>query len=81
MIDPAKLRERREAKGFSQGKLSLAAGFARNAVSRIESGARGSDMRLETAVKLAGVLEIAVDELLVKPDPTEREDYDWRFGK
>ncbi len=85
MFDPAKLRQLREDKGLSQGQLSKAAGLGRNAVSRLESKARGKRIQHSTIVALAKALDVEPEaleegETLVEAPPAEEKRYDWRYG-
>lgn len=55
------LRERKRA-GFSQEQLGFKASLHRTEISLLERGSRVP--RIDTAVKLAGALEVSPDELL-----------------
>lgn len=53
----------RGKKEISQDKLSKLAGITLHTLTKIESGAT-SDPRIETVKKIAGALNITIDELL-----------------
>ena len=57
------LRKLREAKGFSQEKLARLADVANNTIIKIEAG-KNQNPTLDTLKKIAGVLEVSVDELI-----------------
>jgi len=71
MFDPAKLRQLREDKGLSQGQLSKLAGLGRNAVSRLESKARGKRIQHSTIVALAKALEVEPEAMEEDPQVEE----------
>jgi len=57
------IKKQRERLGISQDKLSKLAGVTLHTITKIESGAT-PDPRIETVKKIAGALEVPVDELL-----------------
>ncbi len=60
-IDPAKIKQERLAKPWSQEELAHAAGLNVRTVQRVEAGAAAS---LETSRALAGALDVGVEQLL-----------------
>jgi transcriptional regulator with XRE-family HTH domain len=91
MLDADKLRTLREAKNLSQGQLSKQAGLGRNAVSRLESQARGKRIQHSTIVALATALDVEPGALegdgppRPVPDPPAplepvEKRWDWRTG-
>jgi transcriptional regulator with XRE-family HTH domain len=61
----------RKAAGLTQQQLAVAAGLSVSIVSQIEQGTT-PDPRGSTLAALAGVLQVAVDELL-RPPPSVEE--------
>jgi len=57
------LRKLREARGLSQEKLARLADVANNTIIKIEAG-KNQNPTLDTLKKIAGVLEVSVDELI-----------------
>jgi len=57
------IKKQRERLGISQDKLSKLAGVTLHTITKIESGAT-PDPRIETVKKIAGAIEVPVDELL-----------------
>ena len=57
------LRKLREAKGLSQEKLARLADVANNTIIKIEAG-KNQNPTLDTLKKIAGVLDVSVDELI-----------------
>lgn len=83
MFDAARLKELREQAQLSAGQLSVKAGLARNAVSRLEGLARGKAPEYQTVMALATALsealgtEINPADLMIRP---RGEAWDWRYG-
>lgn len=69
MIDPDKLRTAREAKGLNPSQLAIQAGLARNVVHRLEDGTRGKSVRVTTVARLAHVLGVEVESLILDEPP------------
>ena len=57
------IKKQRERLGISQDKLSKLAGVTLHTITKIELGAT-PDPRIGTVKKIAGALEVPVDELL-----------------
>ena len=57
------IKKYRDKKSISQDKLSKLAGVTLHTITKIESGAT-VDPRIETIKKIAGALDIKVDELI-----------------
>jgi transcriptional regulator with XRE-family HTH domain len=66
VIDAQTLRTLREAKGWDQQRLALAAGVDASVISRLERGLQ-VDLRASVLVNLARGLDISVDALLIDP--------------
>lgn len=62
------IREIRKNKGISQTELAKKAGTSQSFLSRVERGLH--DAELGWFVKIAGILGVSVDELIVKKDST-----------
>jgi transcriptional regulator with XRE-family HTH domain len=74
------IRARREARGLSLSAIAARAGLSKTIVATIESGA--GNPSLDTLVRLAGALDVAVSELLAQDDPLHtqlipRADGEW----
>ena len=59
------LKELRKKKGWTQEKLAQEAGISFHTLIKIERGNIKSP-RLETLIKLAGALDVSIDELVTK---------------
>lgn len=59
---PMRLKQLREAKGWSQAKLAEAAGVSREYIARLETGKH--DPPLSRVEKLANVLKVPIGRLL-----------------
>ena len=57
-----RLKELREAKGFSQGRLSRLSGVPRESINRFERGKRKPS--IDTLEKLKKPLECTIDEIV-----------------
>lgn len=68
-INPDALRRAREAKGLNPSQLSVAAGFARTYVHRLENGSRGTNVSAQTLTGLATALDVEPDTLVADDDP------------
>lgn len=67
-----RVKELRKLKGFSQSELANKLGVSRTTVTMWES--YGQCPRLETAVRVAGVLGCTLDELLGCPPSEDASD-------
>lgn len=63
MLDPERIKSKREALKLTQREAAERAGLAQPAWARIESGAR-TDPNLSTAVRLAHALKCKIEQLL-----------------
>lgn len=68
-INPDALRAAREAAGLNASQLSVAAGFARTYVHRLENGSRGTNVSAQTLNGLATALGVEPDTLVADDDP------------
>jgi len=68
-LDPVRLREARQRKGWTQKELAVASGFSEDYISQLEraSTTRNKGTKLTTMVKLARALDVPLEELLA-PD-------------
>lgn len=58
---PGRVREHREARGWTQAELAQAAGLSTIGVRQLESGKRNPS--LDTIARIADALEVTVDQL------------------
>jgi len=65
-IDGTRIKEFREARGWSQSELKRRSGVGQDAISRLESG-HVQNPRIENVQKIADALEVSLDDLLRKP--------------
>jgi transcriptional regulator with XRE-family HTH domain len=63
----ARVRQCRQLRGWTQVELAERAGLTQSTISMIEKGARGHEMSLETAWRLAWSLGTSVDWLAGMP--------------
>ncbi len=75
LIDGAKIRRLRQNKGWSQFDLARITLVDQGTISQLENNQK-TNVRIETLVRLARAFGIALDELLVPPDPSEVEPTD-----
>jgi len=59
-----RIKELREKNGYTQQEMAKNLGFVRSTVCRIESGK--IDISFETAVRIANLFNVSLDELIVK---------------
>jgi transcriptional regulator with XRE-family HTH domain len=80
-IDGARIRHLRESKGLTQLYLSTVVGVTTDTISRWENRHYQS-IKLDNAEKLAGALEVSLDEILERPQdepgPTPRQEEEIR---
>ena len=70
-----RLKRFRELQGLSQNQLAQQAGVTHPLISMVESGKHHA-VRIETAVKLARVLHISLDELIGVATPSGGQEGD-----
>lgn len=58
-----RIRERRRELGLEVSDLAGRMGVTESAIYMIERGERGKGLSLETAVRLAGALEVAISDI------------------
>ena len=61
-----RLKELREKRGMSQGRLAIELDLNQNTISRYESGAREADYR--TLIAIADYFDVSLDYLLGRTD-------------
>lgn len=66
------VREKRKSKGLTQKELGRLAGVSQTTISHIESG--NYIPMIDTVLKIAAVLGVAVDELFTLSDPPKKYD-------
>jgi transcriptional regulator with XRE-family HTH domain len=76
-IDPQKIRQLREARGWSQEHLAEVAGLSARTVQRIEAEGNASP---ESRMAIAAALEVAAAELALPPAPPATVATDKRSG-
>lgn len=65
MLQSIKIKQLREKKNLSQGKLARLADVSNNTIVNIESG-KQTNPTIETVSKIAKALDVAIEELLTK---------------